>query len=145
MKTIVLYYTLGGSTRAEATRIASAMEAEMIEVQETHKRNPFTAFIPGCPHAMKRRASKIKPLGVDLGGFERIVLCCPVWSGYPAPAFNAMAALLPPGKEVEVVLCSAGGETPKSIVGTKNLIMERGCRLISYRDVNTTPEDKRAK
>jgi flavodoxin len=140
MKTIVIYYTCGGTTRAEAQRIAAETDATLCPVTEKHKRNMITAFIPGCPNAMHRKAAKIEPLGFDLNDFDRIVIGAPIWAGFPAPAFNAVVGLLPSGKEVELFFCSAGGETPKSEAGTKELIAQKGCTLLSYRDVKTAPE-----
>lgn len=140
MKSIVLYYSLGGTTRAEAARTAEALSATLYEIKETRKRTPFSAFLPGCPNALHRKASKIEPLSVNLQDYDRIVLGAPVWAGFPAPAFNAMVNLLPSGKEVEIFLCSSGGEAPKSLDGTKALIADRGCTLVSYRDVCTAPE-----
>jgi flavodoxin len=137
MKTIVLYYSLEGSTKAEAERIAEEKDAVLCRVEEVKKRSLLSAFFPGAPKAMNRKASKIKQIGHDLDSFDRIIIGCPIWSGYPAPAFNAIAEQLPSGKEVELFFCSAGGETPKSSQGTKDLISEKGCKVMSYRDVKT--------
>jgi hypothetical protein len=140
MKTVILYYSLGGATKAEAERLAAKQGAELCPIREAKKRNIFTAFVPGCPDAMKRRASKIQPLGCNLGEYDRIVIGCPIWAGFPAPAFNAAVNLLPSGKEVELFFCSGGGEEPKSETGTKELIAAKGCTLVSYRDVKAVPK-----
>ncbi len=137
MKTAVIYYTFGGSTKKEAQRLAAENQAALFRVEEARGRSLIGAFIPGAYQAMHRKAAAIQPLNVNLQEFDKIIIGCPVWAGYPAPAFNAIAALLPKGKEVEVVLCSAGGETPKSEQGTKQIIEGKGCRLLSYRDIKT--------
>lgn len=140
MKTVILYYSLGGATKAEAERLAAEQGAELCPIREKKKRNVFTAFFSGCPEAMKRKASKIQPLGCNLEEYDRIVIGCPIWAGFPAPAFNAAVNLLPPDKEVELFFCSGGGEEPKSEAGTKELIAEKGCTLVSYRDIRTAPK-----
>jgi flavodoxin len=145
MKTIVLYYSFGGSTKAEAERIAAENDAVLCRVEEMKNRSLFSAFVPGAPNANNRKASEIKQIGQDLNSFDRIIIGCPVWGGYPAPAFNAIVELLPSGKEVELFFCSSGGETPKSSQGTKELISKKGCRLISYRDVKTGKSPGKAK
>ena len=137
MKTAVVYYTFGGSTKKEAERLAKENGSELCRVYEVRNRSLFGAFVIGGYQSLKRKATVIKPLNVNLKEYDRITILCPVWAGYPVPAFNAIAALLPSGKEVEVVLCSGGGETPKSEQGTKKLIEDKGCKLISYRDVKT--------
>ncbi|HML48788.1 MAG TPA: hypothetical protein PKE04_18760, partial [Clostridia bacterium] len=79
----------------------------------------------------------IKPLQTNLDEYDRLIIGCPVWGGFPAPAFNAIVEKLPKGKAVEVFLCSGGGETSKSQEGTKRLIESKGCKVLSYRDVRT--------
>ncbi|MGE4353696.1 MAG: flavodoxin family protein [Oscillospiraceae bacterium] len=137
MKTVILYYTLGGATKKEAERLAEKLDAPAYQVREARNRNLLTAFIPGCPQAMHRKAVHIRYLGIDLQEYDRIIIGCPVWAGFPAPAFNAIAELLPAGKEVELFFCSGGGGTPKSALGTRELIEKKGCTVVSYRDVNT--------
>ena len=136
MKTIVLYYTFGGSTRKEAERIAKdEKDSVLVEVKEQKKRNIFNAFLSGCPKAMKRIKSKIQTIPYNLDEYERIILVCPIWAGFPVPAFNAVVDLLPAGKEVELFLCSGSGVTSKSKEGTEQLIKDRHCKLIGYHDI----------
>lgn len=137
MKTVILYYTLGGASKREAERLAKELDAPVYRVREERNRGLFGSFIPGCPHAMKRKASKIKPLGVDLNAFDRIIVGCPVWAAYPAPAFNSIVNLLPSGKEVELFFCSGGNDPQKDEPGTKKLIEDRGCKVVSWRAIPT--------
>ena len=102
MKSVVLYYTFGGSTKLEAERIGAEQGAPVYRVRETKSRSLFGSFIPGGFQAMKRKRVKILPLEVDLSAFDRIYIGCPVWAACPAPAFNSMVDLLPAGKEIEV-------------------------------------------
>jgi flavodoxin len=138
MKTLIIYYSFGGSTRAEAKRLAAENpEAVLCEVKEEKKRGLLRAFFPGCKHALRRKASRIKPPEVDLKAFDRIIIGSPIWAGYPAPAWNAIVNLLPGGREVELFFCSGGGESPKSKQGSCGIIAGKGCRLLAYRDVKS--------
>lgn len=137
MKTVILYYTYGGSTKKEAERLATELGARAVQVKEAKKRIMFSAFFSGCPKAMRREAVPILPVEEDLSGYDKIILGCPIWAGHPAPAFNAIVDLLPPGKEVEIFLCSGSGDSSKSAEGTKKLIEAKGCTVASYRDVKT--------
>lgn len=137
MKTIVVYYTFGGSTKKEAERTAAERGADLCRVKEAEKRGLLASFIPGGSQAMKRKTVAIQPLDVNLQDYERIIIGCPVWGGFPAPAFNSVLEILPAGKAVELFLCSGGGDTSKSANETKVLIENKGCKLISYRDVRT--------
>lgn len=136
MKTLILYYTFGGTTKKEAERLAAETGADLCRVKEKHSRSFLTTFLPGCPQAMHRKASAIQPVSADLTAYDRIVLGCPIWADYPAPAFNAMVELLPPGKEVELFFCSGGGTT-KSEAGTKEMIEKKGCTVVSLRNIKS--------
>lgn len=145
MKTIILYYTFGGATMREAEKLAAELKADCVRVREKKNRSLIGSFIPGCPHAMKRKASAIEPLGIDLAGYDRIVLGAPIWASYPAPAFNSIVKQLPNGKEVELFFCSAGGGSAESREGTVKLVEDAGCTVVSYRDVNTGEKPSKLK
>ncbi len=86
---------------------------------------------------MHRKTVAIQPLNVSLKEYDRIIIGCPIWAGYPAPAFNAIVELLPAGKEVGLFFCSGGGDQQKSEQGTKEMIEKKGCTVISCRDIRT--------
>lgn len=142
MKTLVIFYSFSGRTKKEAEKIAAAENADLCEVREVKKRNIITAFIPGCPKAIKRTAPAVQPFGVKPGDYDRILIGAPVWAGFPAPAFNSIVNTLPQGREVGVFLTSSSGDTSKSADGTKKLIEAKGCRLIEYKDIVTASKKK---
>ena len=137
MKSVVLYYTFGGSTKLEAEKIAVEQEAPVYRVREKRNRSLIGSFIPGGMQAMKRKRSKILPPNVDLSAFDRIYLGAPVWAASPAPAFNSMVDLLPAGKEVEVFLCSGGNDPRPSDEVTKQMIEAKGCKVTKITTIPT--------
>ena len=94
MKTAVVYYSLGGSTRSFARAEARAHDADLIELQPAHPYNLFTAFVRGCPAAIRQQAVPLRQ-APDLSGYDHIILLAPIWANHPAPPFNSAAALLP--------------------------------------------------
>lgn len=136
MKTVVLFYSRTGKTKAEAERKAKDENADIFEVKEIKKRNPFTLFT-GCYRALTRKASEIKPITPDLQAYEKIILMGPIWAGHPAPPVNGMIKALPEGKRVEFVMTSSGGNSSKSAEGTKKLAESHGCEVIGYTDVKS--------
>lgn len=138
MKTLILYYSYKGSSEKKAKELAKELgDCDLCKVEEVKKRSMFGAVMSGCPKAAKRKTSKIKPVSCDFKKFEKVILVAPIWNGFPAPAFNSMVELLPSGKDVELYLCSSGGETPKSKDGTIELIKNHGCHVVDYHDVKT--------
>lgn len=137
MKPAILYYSFNGATRAEAKKRAEASGADVFELLEVKKRSLFSAFLPGCPQALGRKASQIQPLSIDWSLYDSVSLMAPVWAGHPAPAFNAALAIIPKDKLLHVVLFSGGGETPKSKEATIAMLRKDGFSLASYEDVKT--------
>ncbi|MGI6040032.1 MAG: hypothetical protein GX257_05885 [Clostridiales bacterium] len=145
MKTVIIYYTFGGSTEKEAQRLSENLGAPLFRVGEVRNRSLLTTFIPGILQAIKRKTVPIKPLNVNLNEYDRIIIGCPIWAGHPAPAFNSIIELIPAAKEVELFFCSTSGQAPESKQGTKDLIAKKGCTLVSYRDVETGVAPKKMK
>ena len=135
MKTIILYYSLTGKTKALADEKAKELNADIEEITEVKKTSMFCAFFPGVFKAVKRKKTKIKPIKADLAGFERIIIMAPVWASNPAPAFNNIVELIPSGKKIELIMVSAGGGTKESAKGTIELFTSRGCEVVGYSDV----------
>ncbi len=135
---VILYYSFSGKTRAEAEKRAAETGADLFELVEVKKRGFFSVYLIGCPMAISRAASKIRPLDIDWSRYDTVTLMSPVWAGSPAPAFNAALEIIPKDKVLHVVLCSAGGETPKSKEATISMLRSQGFALASYTDILTS-------
>lgn len=136
MKTAVVYFTLGGATRSFARAEANARGADLLEAVPVKKYNLLTAFTRGCPAAIRQKSVPLQN-SLHLSGYDRIVLMAPVWAGFPAPPFNTMVNLLPSGKEVEVLLVSASGNSDKSHDKVRALIHSKGCKVVAQRDIRS--------
>ncbi|MEA4927112.1 MAG: NAD(P)H-dependent oxidoreductase [Candidatus Limiplasma sp.] len=137
MKAIILYYSLSGHTRKAAEKLARSQGAEVVEIKTVKPVSKLRAFLVECPRAMMRKPAAIQPVAQDLKGYDLITLMGPVWASHPAPAFNAAIELLPKGKNVQLILVSAGGAgaTHRSEQATRALVKQRGCSVVAYKDV----------
>ena len=123
MKTAVAYYSLGGTTRSYARAEAKARNADLIELTPKTPYNRFTAFVRGCPEAVKQKAVALDGMPLFVG-YDRVVLMAPVWAGYPAPVFNSAVELLPPSEK---------GKAKVRLQSKK-----RGCTLTAQRDIRAS-------
>ena len=137
MKTAVVYYSFGGTTRSYARAEAKARGADLIELKPRCPYNLMSAFVRGCPEAIKQKGVSLDGMPLFVG-YDRVVLMAPVWAGYPAPPFNSAVELLPPGTEVEVVLVSGSGSSEKSRAKVRLQIKKRGCTLTAQRDIRAS-------
>ena len=110
MYTLVVYYSFTGRTHYEAKRMAEAVGGELYEVREQKHRSLLSAYLFGPSQAKKRRSVVIEPLAVNMDEYDKVIVLCPVWGGYPAPAFNSIVHELCLGQEVEIYLTSDSGK-----------------------------------
>ena len=137
MKTLVLYYSYTGKTQKIAQEICGKRQADIIEVKETAARSKWNAYLKGSVEARKQKKVPILPLACDLSEYDTIMIAMPIWAGYPAPAMNAVADLLPEGKEIELVMTSKSGGSAGSREKTEALISQKRCTLTSYIDIKS--------
>ena len=131
MKTIILYYSHSGNTKALAQKRVLELGADIEEIVEVRK--PFLAI--GLCRAIMRKKTAIQPIKAQLDSFDRIIIMSPVWASRPVSAINSVMECLPGGKKVEFIMVSAGGGTRASVEKTKELVTMRGCEVTGYTDV----------
>lgn len=134
MKTILIYYSYSGKTKAFAEKKAQELGAKACQVMEKKRRSIFNAYVFGSHAAMRQKQSDIIPLEVDLMDYDKIIIAGPIWAGMPAPAVNSIIAFLPQGKDIELYFTSGSGKS-NGQEKVKNLILERGCSVSSYHDI----------
>jgi len=137
MKTLIVYYSLSGKTRAIATDKAQKEGADILEVKKKKPYSVFTAFILGVRAAMKQNTVEIEQLKCDFESYEKIILAAPIWGGFPAPPINSVIAMLPAGKDVELIFSSGGGGPTKSVDKVKELIAKQGCTVVGNTDIKS--------
>ena len=89
MKSLVVYYSLTGKTKLVSQVIAEALNATLLEIEETRPIPMPFVYLSGGFAALTNRGSKINPVDVDLKQYERIFIGSPIWAYRPAPAINS--------------------------------------------------------
>ena len=133
MKTLILFYSRSGNTRALAMKKSKKLGADIEEIFDVKKPSVISAIF----RAQMRKRTEILPIKSNLEEYDKIILMSPVWSAHPVPAMNTVIERLPANKKIEVIMVSAGSGTRKSDEETKKLIAERGCEVIEYTDLKT--------
>ena len=139
MKTLVVCYSYSGNTRRLAEELAGRENAELAEIKDKTKsgKRPgmLKALLTGCPKAIAMKPSPIQPIGVTLlADCDRIIIMAPVWAGHPAPPINNVFGMLPPGKDIEVVLVSGSGKN-SAREKIEALVTSKGCTLTKLEDI----------
>jgi flavodoxin len=137
MVTLVIYYSRSGKTKKAATERAETECADLLEVKKKKPYSIFTAVLSGAPTAMKQETVEIEDLECDFSGYDKIILAAPIWGGFPAPPMNNVIKMLPAGKDVELLLISAGGDSSKSAAKIKEFVTKQGCKVVGYTDIKS--------
>ena len=94
MARAVVFYSLEGSTKKVANRLAKELGATLVEL-DTEKAYPTTGlakFMKGGMDAIFGLAPKLKPYAFDDAAYDVVVLACPVWAGKAAAPMQAFLA-----------------------------------------------------
>ena len=88
MKTLIVYYSLGGNTKRIAKMIQAELGGDLMEIKT---QTPYTGSYDSIVNQGQQEVSRgfmpeIQPLSCDVSQYDRIILGTPVW-WYPfAPA-----------------------------------------------------------
>jgi flavodoxin len=113
MKTLVIYYSLGGSCSFIAEEIHKVLGADTLrlELQDDKKREGFAKFFWGGRMILAAAKPPLKPYTVTPDPYDLIIIGTPVWAGSPAPAFRTFFSDVKiTNKKVAFFCCCGGGK-----------------------------------
>ncbi|MBR3382440.1 MAG: hypothetical protein IKG85_05325 [Clostridia bacterium] len=142
MYTLVAYYSFTGRTHYEAKRMAERVGGELYEVREQKRRSLYSAYLFGPSQARRRKYVVVEPIAVNMEDYDRIIIMCPIWGGYPAPAFNSIVRELPVGREVEIYLTSDSGQA-KGLAELRRRVELQGVHVTHMEVIKTEDLHKR--
>ena len=113
-KTAFVYFSATGTTERMAKNAASAMGADIFEIEPVHKytsadlnwhdKKSLTTIECNDPKSRPAIANKI-----DISGYDTVVLCYPIWWAYaPKIMYTFVESQKWEGKKI-VTLCTSGG------------------------------------
>ena len=88
MKKLVVYYSLGGNTRAVAKRIAQSLRADLMEIRtiKTYPDDYDVLLSLGEKEVKSGYMPQIAPLTFDANTYDTVIIGTPVWWYTYAPA-----------------------------------------------------------
>ena len=135
MKTLIVYYSMGGNTAYAARRIAQALGADTLSLtpEKAYPSSGFRKFFWGGKSAVMAETPALLPYSFDPAAYERLIFGFPVWAGNMAPPLRTFIednkeAL--EGKRFAGAVCfmGSGGQRAlkklKKALGIENLAAE---------------------
>ncbi len=112
MKTAIIYYSYNGASAQVAEILKAELNADIyrIETLDTKKRKGISLIFWGGGQVVRGIKPPLKPLSVDIGAYDLVILGTPVWASSPAPAIvSFLSANNIAGKKIALFCCHAGG------------------------------------
>jgi len=134
MKTLILFYSFSGRTKAIAQEMAEKEALDIVEIKDVKSFGKLKAYSAGIISSIKARAWPIQPLEIALSDYDRLILLAPVWADNPPPAFNAFLEQLPSGKAIAVKMVSASGKSDCR-ERLESVVTSKGCSFESFEDI----------
>lgn len=112
MKTLIVYYSMNGSTSKVADLLKSTIisgSAELLEIKLADKKRRGFFWAGAQVFGNKRPA--IEPVSVNVNKYDLIILGTPVWAGSPSPVlltFIEQAKIT--GRKIALYCCHGGGQ-----------------------------------
>ena len=111
MKTLVIFYSYSGKTKALATEYAKKESFDITEIEDVRRPCKLKAYVGGILAVIRGKAWPAKPIEADWTAYDRIALFAPVWADNPPPVVLSALTQLPQGKTVDVKMVSASGKS----------------------------------
>ena len=118
MRTLIVYYSLGGNTEYAADIIASRLGADTLrlEPEKAYPDRGFRKFFWGGKSAVMAETPQLKPYAFDAAGYDRVILGFPVWAGNVTPPIRTFVRDNDlKGKRVAAFACQSGAGAEKAL------------------------------
>lgn len=145
MKTLIVYYSSGGTTKIMAQTLSMHLKADIIGIKDLKKRKGFVNSLMSSIDAFRESKTDISPKSIDLTDYSTIYLGTPTWANNPAPAIITLIDRCNwRGKDVVLftTMTRSGGEFALDRLEEK--ISVRGGRIIEKISLKTkekSPEE----
>ena len=118
MKTLIVYYSMGGNTAYAARRIAQALGADTLSLtpEKAYPSSGFRKFFWGGKSAVMAETPALLPYSFDPASYERLIFGFPVWAGNMAPPLRTFIRDNDlRGKTIAAFACESGSGAERAL------------------------------
>jgi len=89
-KTLIIYYSRTGNTKAVCESLSKEINADIVEVKDLNNRMSKTGIIGGMFKTILGMRTKIFPEKIDMSAYPNVILSSPIWATKVAPAMRTV-------------------------------------------------------
>jgi flavodoxin len=132
-KTLILYYSLTGNTKAGCEALQRELGADIMEIKDLRKRSGKWGFFKTAIASLVGKHTKIEPEKVDLASYNNIILGSPIWTGKLSMAIRTVIDRNRfNGKKVIIYTTTNAFEKEKYKEKSRNLVRKAGGDVVGY-------------
>ena len=142
MKTLIVYYSLGGNTDWAANRVGAALGADLLRIEpvSAYPTGGFRKFFWGGKSAVMAETPPLKPYDVQLDGYGRVIFGFPVWAGNVTPPIRSFIKENDlSGKRIAAFACQSGAGAEKAFAKLRACL---GADALEAELILIDPKDK---
>jgi flavodoxin len=141
MKTLVVYFSLTGSTEFVAKIISEQLNADLCEVVDKKHKKGKLIYLKGGAASVREKLTKIEaPKSID--NYELIIVGSPIWAGKITPAIRTFLSLNDFSDKKGAFFITLGGNKPEK--SFENMRRTTGFNsIVKELAVSNTIEDKK--
>lgn len=131
MKTLIIYYSQGGTTDLVARTLAKKLKADILRIHDLKNREGFKNKLLSSINAFRETKTDIVPARVDLTPYDTIYFGTPTWAGNPTPAILTIIDRCNlRGKDVVLFATMDATRGESNIARLEEKVKMRGARVI---------------
>jgi len=135
-KTLILYYSLTGNTKATCEVLQEALRADIVEIKDLVDRSGRWGFFKTAIGSLLGMQTKIEPENPDLSPYSNIILGSPIWTGKLSMAIRTLIDKNRfDEKKIVVFTTTNAFEKEKYKEKSKNLVRKSGGDVAGYYQV----------
>lgn len=132
-KTLIVYYSLSGNTRAGCEVMQKGLEADLLEIRDLKNRSGKWGFVCAAFGSLFGRLTQIDPLNPDMSDYDNIIIASPIWTGKLSMAIRTFIDRNRfDGKKVILYTTTNAAEKEKYKEKNRNLVREKGGEVVGY-------------
>lgn len=123
-KTLVVYFSHSGNTRAVAEQVQRKLNADILEIKPT---TPYTTVYNDLTRQVKQEMEagfkpKLQPINMDIQAYDTVVIASPIWWGTIAlPMQSFLSEYNLAGKTILPVVTHGGSGLARSVSDIRQL------------------------